>query len=264
MGLLGGAAFERVRGLGGRIQCDQLGPRSRQGGGQGDQLRRTDGGRQMSGVVWKSGTPRVEASGRDPQDLGLIPMVIEQSGRGERAYDIYSRLLKERVVFLVGPVNEISANLIVAQLLFLESENPDKDIFFYLNSPGGSVSAGLAIYDTMQFIKPDVSTLCVGQAASMGALLLAAGDKGKRFALPNSRVMIHQPMGGFQGQATDIEIHAKEILYLRGRLNEILAKHSGKSIETIARDTERDFFMGAEDAVKYGIVDKTLVSREST
>jgi ATP-dependent Clp protease, protease subunit len=197
-------------------------------------------------------------------DLGLIPMVIEQSGRGERAYDIYSRLLKERVVFLVGPVTEITANLIVAQLLFLESENPDKDIFFYINSPGGSVSAGLAIYDTMQFIKPDVSTLCVGQAASMGSLLLAAGDPGKRFALPNSRVMIHQPMGGFQGQATDIEIHAKEILYLRGRLNEILAKHTGKTVETIAHDTERDFFMGAQDAVKYGIVDKVLVSRENT
>jgi len=200
----------------------------------------------------------------DAKDLGLIPMVIEQSGRGERAYDIYSRLLKERVVFLVGPVTEATANLIVAQLLFLESENPDKDIFFYINSPGGSVSAGLAVYDTMQFIKPDVSTLCVGQAASMGSLLLAAGDKDKRFILPNSRVMIHQPMGGFQGQATDIEIHAKEILYLRGRLNEILAKHSGKSIETIARDTERDFFLGAEDAVKYGIVDKVLVSRENT
>ena len=198
------------------------------------------------------------------QDLGLIPMVIEQSGRGERAYDIYSRLLKERVVFLVGPVTEVTANLIVAQLLFLESENPDKDIFFYINSPGGSVSAGLAIYDTMQFIKPDVSTLCVGQAASMGSLLMAAGDAGKRFCLPNSRVMIHQPMGGFQGQATDIEIHAKEILYLRQRLNEILAKHTGKPVETIARDTERDFFMGAQDAVKYGIVDKVLVSRENT
>jgi len=198
----------------------------------------------------------------DAKDLGLIPMVIEQSGRGERAYDIYSRLLKERVVFLVGPVTEATANLIVAQLLFLESENPDKDIFFYINSPGGSVSAGLAVYDTMQFIKPDVSTLCVGQAASMGSLLLAAGDAGKRYILPNSRVMIHQPMGGFQGQATDIEIHAKEILYLRGRLNEILAKHSGQSIETIARDTERDFFLGAEDAVKYGLVDKVLVSRE--
>ena len=199
----------------------------------------------------------------EEQGLGLIPMVIEQSGRGERAYDIYSRLLKERVVFLVGPVTEVTANLIVAQLLFLESENPDKDIFFYINSPGGSVSAGLAIYDTMQFIKPDVSTLCVGQAASMGSLLLAAGDAGKRFALPNSRVMIHQPMGGFQGQATDIEIHAKEILYLRARLNEILAKHTGKPVDTIQRDTERDFFMGAQDAVKYGIVDKVLTSREN-
>jgi ATP-dependent Clp protease, protease subunit len=198
------------------------------------------------------------------KDLGLIPMVIEQSGRGERAYDIYSRLLKERVVFLVGPVTEVTANLIVAQLLFLESENPDKDIFFYINSPGGSVSAGLAIYDTMQFIKPDVSTLCVGQAASMGALLLAAGDAGKRFALPNSRVMIHQPMGGFQGQATDIEIHAKEILYLRERLNEILSRHTKQPIEVIRRDTERDFFLGAEDAVKYGLVDKVLVSRDNT
>jgi ATP-dependent Clp protease protease subunit len=198
-----------------------------------------------------------------PSGLGLIPMVIEQSGRGERAYDIYSRLLKERVVFLVGPVTEVTANLIVAQLLFLESENPDKDIFFYINSPGGSVSAGLAIYDTMQFIKPDVSTLCVGQAASMGALLLAAGDAGKRFALPNSREMIHQPMGGFQGQATDIEIHAKEILYLRERLNEILSRHTKQPIEVIRRDTERDFFLGAEDAVKYGLVDKVLVSRES-
>jgi ATP-dependent Clp protease protease subunit len=203
-----------------------------------------------------------QANMPDAKDLGLIPMVIEQSGRGERAYDIYSRLLKERVVFLVGPVTEATANLIVAQLLFLESENPDKDISFYINSPGGSVSAGLAVYDTMQFIKPDVSTLCVGQAASMGSLLLAAGDAGKRFILPNSRVMIHQPMGGFQGQATDIEIHAKEILYLRGRLNEILAKHSGQSIETIQHDTERDFFLGAEDAVKYGLVDKVLVSRE--
>ena len=200
----------------------------------------------------------------EPQGLGLIPMVIETSGRGERAYDIYSRLLKERVVFLVGPVNEVSANLIVAQLLFLESENPDKDIFFYINSPGGSVSAGLAIYDTMQFVKPDVSTLCIGQAASMGALLLAAGEKGKRFALPNSRVMIHQPMGGFSGQASDIEIHAKEILYLRERLNEILSRHTKQPIEVIRRDTERDFFLGAEDAVKYGLVDKVLVSRENT
>jgi len=207
-------------------------------------------------VNWEKTSP-------DVNGLGLIPMVIEQSGRGERAYDIYSRLLKERVVFLVGPVTEVTANLIVAQLLFLESENPDKDIFFYINSPGGSVSAGLAIYDTMQFIKPDVSTLCVGQAASMGAFLLAAGDPGKRFALPNSRVMIHQPMGGFQGQATDIEIHAKEILYLRARLNEILAKHTGKPVETIARDTERDFFMSGQDAVKYGIVDKVLLSREN-
>src|SRR4249919_3464592 len=197
----------------------------------------------------------------EPRGLGLIPMVIEQSGRGERAYDIYSRLLKERVVFLVGVVNEMTANLIVAQLLFLESENPEKDVSFYINSPGGSVSAGLAIYDTMQFIKPDVSTLCVGQAASMGALLLAAGSKGKRYALPNSRVMIHQPMGGFQGQATDIEIHAKEILYLRGRLNEILAKHTGKPIDTIARDTERDFFMGAEDAAEYGLIDQVLERR---
>jgi ATP-dependent Clp protease, protease subunit len=205
-----------------------------------------------------------QKSQADVKDLGLIPMVIEQSGRGERAYDIYSRLLKERVVFLVGPVTEITANLIVAQLLFLESENPDKDIFFYINSPGGSVSAGLAIYDTMQFVKPDVSTLCVGQAASMGALLLAAGDKDKRFCLPNSRVMIHQPMGGFQGQASDVEIHAKEILYLRGRLNEILAKHTGKPLDVIAHDTDRDFFMGAQDAVKYGIVDKVLVSRENT
>ena len=197
----------------------------------------------------------------EPRGLGLIPMVIEQSGRGERAYDIYSRLLKERVVFLVGVVNEMTANLIVAQLLFLESENPEKDVSFYINSPGRSVSAGLAIYDTMQFIKPDVSTLCVGQAASMGALLLAAGTKGKRYALPNSRVMIHQPMGGFQGQATDIEIHAKEILYLRQRLNEILARHTGQDIKTIERDTERDNFFGAEEATKYGLVDKVLVSR---
>src|SRR5712672_1336607 len=218
----------------------------------------------MSGMTWNRGAPQMQASSGDPQGLGLIPMVIEQSGRGERAYDIYSRLLKERVVFLVGPVNEISANLIVAQLLFLVSENPDKDIFFYINSPGGSVSAGLAIYDTMQFIKPDVSTLCVGQAASMGALLMCAGDKDKRFCLPNSRVMIHQPMGGFQGQASDVEIHAKEILYLRGRLNEIMAKHTGKPLEIIARDTERDFFMGAEEAVKYGIADKVLTSREAT
>ena len=197
----------------------------------------------------------------DPQALGLIPMVIEQSGRGERAYDIYSRLLKERVIFLVGPVNEQSANVIVAQLLFLESENPDKDIYLYINSPGGSVSAGLAIYDTMQFIKPDVSTLCIGQAASMGAFLLTAGAAGKRFCLPNARVMIHQPMGGFQGQASDIEIHAKEILYLRHRLNELMAKHSGQSIKMIEKDTDRDFFMSAEQSVKYGLIDKVLESR---
>jgi ATP-dependent Clp protease protease subunit len=198
---------------------------------------------------------------QEPQALGMVPMVIEQSGRGERAYDIYSRLLKERVVFLVGPVNEVTANLIVAQLLFLESENPDKDIYFYINSPGGSVSAGLAIYDTMQFIKPDVSTLCIGQAASMGAFLLGAGQKGKRFVLPNSRVMIHQPMGGFQGQASDIEIHAREILYLRGRLNALMAEHTGQSIEAIEKDTDRDNFMSADEAVKYGIVDKVLMSR---
>jgi ATP-dependent Clp protease protease subunit len=197
----------------------------------------------------------------EPQGLGLVPMVIEQSGRGERAYDIYSRLLKERVVFLVGPVTEVTANLIVAQLLFLESENPDKDISFYINSPGGSVSAGLAIYDTMEFIKPNVSTLCVGQAASMGSLLLAAGEKGKRFAVPNSRVMIHQPMGGFQGQASDIEIHAKEILYLKARLNEILAKHTGQKIETIEKDTDRDNFLSATQAVSYGLVDKVLSNR---
>jgi ATP-dependent Clp protease protease subunit len=197
----------------------------------------------------------------EPQALGLVPMVIEQSGRGERAYDIYSRLLKERVVFLVGTVNEVTANLIVAQLLFLESENPDKDIYFYINSPGGSVSAGMAIYDTMQFVKPDVSTLCVGQAASMGSLLLGAGTKGKRFCLPNSRVMIHHPMGGFQGQASDIEIHAREILYLKQRLNEILAHHTGQKIEKIERDTDRDTFLAGEDAVKYGLVDKVLSRR---
>ncbi len=200
----------------------------------------------------------------EPQGLGLVPMVIEQSGRGERAYDIYSRLLKERVVFLVGPVTEMTANLIVAQLLFLESENPEKDISFYINSPGGSVSAGLAVYDTMQFIKPDVSTLCIGQAASMGAFLLAAGSKGKRFALPNSRVMIHQPMGGFQGQASDVEIHAREILYLRARLNDLMAKHTGQKVENIERDTDRDNFLSAEESVKYGLVDKVLLSRSET
>lgn len=196
-----------------------------------------------------------------PKGLGYIPMVIEQSGRGERSYDIYSRLLKERVIFLVGPVNDMTANLVVAQLLFLEAENPDKDIFLYINSPGGSVTAGMSIYDTMQFIKPDVSTLCIGQAASMGAFLLAAGAKGKRFSLPNSRVMIHQPSGGFQGQSSDIEIHAKEILYLRGRLNDILAHHTGKSSAEIDRDTERDNFMSAEQSVEYGMIDKVIASR---
>ncbi len=196
-----------------------------------------------------------------PVGLGLIPMVIEQSGRGERAYDIYSRLLKERVIFLVGPINDQMANVIVAQLLFLESENPDKDINLYINSPGGSVSAGLAIYDTMQFIKPDVSTLCTGLAASMGAFLLAAGAKGKRFVLPNSRVMIHQPSGGFSGQASDIEIHAKEVLYLKRRLNEMMAQHTGQTIEVIDRDTDRDNFMSAEEAVKYGLIDKVLQTR---
>jgi len=200
----------------------------------------------------------------EPVGLGLVPMVVEQSGRGERAYDIYSRLLKERVVFLVGPVNDVTANLIVAQLLFLESENPDKDIHFYINSPGGSVSAGMAIYDTMQFIKPHVSTLCIGQAASMGAFLLAAGEKGKRYCLPNSRVMIHQPLGGFQGQASDIEIHAREILYLRGRLNELLAKHTGQTVEQIEKDTDRDNFMSATAAVEYGLVDQVLTSRSES
>jgi ATP-dependent Clp protease protease subunit len=196
-----------------------------------------------------------------PQGLGLVPMVIEQSGRGERAYDIYSRLLKERVIFLVGPVTDEIANLIVAQLLFLESENPDKDVHLYINSPGGVVTAGMAIYDTMQFIKPDVSTLCTGLAASMGSFLLAAGAKGKRFCLPNSRVMIHQPSGGFSGKASDIEIHAKEVLYLKRKLNEIMAQHTGQPLEVIERDTDRDNFMGAEDAVKYGLIDRVLKNR---
>lgn len=198
----------------------------------------------------------------EPRNLGLIPMVIETSGRGERAYDIYSRLLKERVVFLVGPVTEASANLIVAQFLFLESENSEKDIHFYINSPGGIVSAGLAIYDTMQYIKPDVSTLCIGQAASMGALLLTAGAKGKRYCLPNSRVMIHQPLGGFQGQASDIEIHAREILYLKARLNEIMAKHTDRPVSDIEKDTDRDNFMSATESVNYGLVDAVLVHRD--
>ncbi|TCT04452.1 ATP-dependent Clp endopeptidase proteolytic subunit ClpP [Paralcaligenes ureilyticus] len=196
-----------------------------------------------------------------PTGLGYVPIVIEQSGRGERSYDIYSRLLRERVVFFVGEVNDQSANLVVAQLLFLESENPDKDISLYINSPGGSVYAGMAIYDTMQFVKPDVSTLCTGFAASMGAFLLAAGAKGKRYTLPNSRMMIHQPSGGTHGQASDIQIQAREILSLRERLNHILAKHTGQPLERIEEDTERDNFMSAEDAVSYGLVDKVLVSR---
>ncbi len=200
-------------------------------------------------------------SALDAQNLGMVPMVIEQSGRGERAYDIYSRLLKERVIFLVGPVNDQSANLVVAQMLFLESENPDKDIHFYINSPGGSVSAGMSIFDTMNFIKPDVSTLCMGMAASMGAFLLAAGTKGKRFALPNSRVMIHQPLGGAQGQATDIEIHAREILRLRSDLNKILAERTGQPLEKIERDTERDYFMAAAEAAEYGLIDKVIDKR---
>ncbi|MEF8724954.1 ATP-dependent Clp endopeptidase proteolytic subunit ClpP [Candidatus Accumulibacter phosphatis] len=199
----------------------------------------------------------------DPQALGLVPMVVEQSGRGERAYDIYSRLLKERVIFLVGPVNDVTANLVVAQLLFLEAENPDKDIHFYINSPGGSVSAGLSVYDTMQFIKPEVSTLCMGQACSMGAFLLTAGARGKRFALPNSRVMIHQPMGGFQGQASDIAIHAKEILSLRAKLNELMAHHTGQPMERIERDTDRDNFLSAQEAAEYGLIDKVLANRDA-
>jgi ATP-dependent Clp protease, protease subunit len=201
-------------------------------------------------------------SALETQNLGMVPIVIEQSGRGERAYDIYSRLLRERVVFLIGPVNDQTANLVVAQLLFLESENPDKDISLYINSPGGSVSAGMSIYDTMQFIKPDVSTLCMGMAASMGAFLLAAGAKGKRFALPNSRIMIHQPLGGAQGQATDIEIHAREILRTREQLNKILAERTGQSLEKIAADTERDYFMTAPDAAAYGLIDSVLEKRQ--
>jgi ATP-dependent Clp protease protease subunit len=201
------------------------------------------------------------AQRQEPQGLGMVPIVIETSGRGERAYDIYSRLLRERVVFLVGPVMDVTANLVVAQLLFLESENPDKDISFYINSPGGSVSAGLAMYDTMQFIKPDVSTLCMGMAASMGAFLLAAGARSKRFSLPNARIMIHQPSGGAHGQASDIEIQAKEILYLRERLNAILADKTGQPIERIARDTDRDNFMSAQDAVSYGLIDKVIANR---
>ena len=202
-----------------------------------------------------------QSASQEIQGLGMVPMVIEQSGRGERSYDIYSRLLKERVIFLVGPVNDQTANLVVAQLLFLESENPDKDISFYINSPGGSVTAGMAIYDTMQFIKPDVSTLCVGMAASMGAFLLSAGTKGKRFSLPNSRVMIHQPSGGAQGQASDIEIHARDILKTRDQLNRILANNTGQTVEKIERDTERDYFMFADEAQTYGVVDQVISKR---
>jgi ATP-dependent Clp protease protease subunit len=199
----------------------------------------------------------------DTTNLGLVPIVVEQTARGERSYDIYSRLLKERVIFLVGAIDDTVANLVVAQLLFLESDNPDKDIHVYINSPGGSVSAGLAIYDTMQFIRPHISTMCIGQAASMGALLLTGGEPGKRFCLPHSRMMIHQPLGGFQGQATDIEIHAKEILLLRDRLNQIMSKHTGQSIEKVSDDTDRDNFMSGEDAVKYGLIDKVLSERSN-
>ncbi|MBQ0754115.1 MAG: ATP-dependent Clp endopeptidase proteolytic subunit ClpP [Gammaproteobacteria bacterium] len=208
-------------------------------------------------------TPEMNKLIEDPTRSQLVPMVVEQTARGERSYDIYSRLLKERVIFLVGQVEDHMANLIVAQMLFLESENPDKDINLYINSPGGSVTAGMSIYDTMQFIKPDVSTMCIGQAASMGAFLLAAGASGKRQALPNSRIMIHQPLGGFQGQASDIEIHAKEILKIKGSLNQLLAHHTGQPLERLEKDTDRDNFMGADDAKEYGIVDQVLTSRAS-
>ena len=207
-------------------------------------------------------SPRMQdGDGTDPRNTGLVPMVIEQTSRGERSFDIYSRLLKERLIFMVGPVEDQMANLIVAQMLFLESENPDKDIHFYINSPGGSVTAGMAIYDTMQFIKPDVSTMCVGQAASMGAFLLAAGAPGKRYVLPNSRVMIHQPLGGFQGQASDVEIHAREIIKVKERLNKLLAHHTGQPLEQVERDTDRDNFLEAQDALEYGLVDQVLSSR---
>ncbi len=208
----------------------------------------------MTSTQWNEGALNSQA-------LGLVPMVIETTGRGERAYDIYSRLLKERVIFMVGPVEDHMANLIVAQLLFLESENPDKDIHLYVNSPGGAVTAGMAIYDTMQFIKPDVSTVCIGQAASMGAIILAGGAKNKRFALPHARMMVHQPLGGFQGQATDIEIHAKEILRIRERLNQVLVKHTGRSLDKIQQDTDRDYFMGGEEAKVYGLIDTVLEKR---
>ena len=210
----------------------------------------------MLGTSLMQNTTEIQAAG------GLVPMVVEQSARGERAYDIYSRLLKERVIFLVGPVEDYMANLVVAQLLFLEAENPDKDIHLYINSPGGSVTVGMSIYDTMQFIKPDVSTICVGQACSMGALLLVGGAAGKRYCLPHSRMMIHQPLGGFQGQASDFEIHAKEILTIRDRLNRIMAQHTGQPLEVIARDTDRDNFMSADEAVKYGLIDKVISKRE--
>jgi len=199
----------------------------------------------------------------EPQNIGLIPMVVEQTSRGERSFDIYSRLLKERIIFLVGPVNDQSANLVVAQMLFLESQDPDKDIHFYINSPGGSVSAGMSIYDTMQFIKPDVSTMCMGMAASMGAILLTAGAKGKRFSLPHSRVMIHQPMGGMQGQASDIEIHAREILLIKERLNQIIAERTGQPLEKVINDTDRDNYLSAQAAVEYGLIDKVLTSRSA-
>jgi len=208
-------------------------------------------------------TDRGNMGALETTNVGLVPIVVEQTARGERSYDIYSRLLKERVIFLVGQVEDHMANLIVAQMLFLESENPDKDIHLYINSPGGSVTAGLAIYDTMQFVRPHVSTLCIGQAASMGALLLAGGEAGKRFCLPHSRMMIHQPLGGFQGQATDIEIHAKEILLVRDRLNQIMVKHTGQPLETIEQDTERDNFMSGEESVEYGLIDKVLMERPS-
>lgn len=206
-------------------------------------------------------TPEMQQLSNDPTNLGLVPVVIEQTARGERSFDIYSRLLKERVIFMIGQVEDHMANLIVAQMLFLESENPDKDIHLYINSPGGSVTAGMSIYDTMQFVKPDVSTMCVGQAASMGAFLLAAGAAGKRYALPNARIMIHQPLGGFQGQASDIEIHAKEILKIKGQLNSLLAHHTGQPLEQLEKDTDRDNFMGAEQAQEYGIVDAVLRQR---
>ncbi len=199
----------------------------------------------------------------EPQNIGLIPMVVEQTSRGERSFDIYSRLLKERIIFLVGPVNDQSANLVVAQMLFLESQDPDKDIHFYINSPGGSVSAGMSIYDTMQFIKPDVSTMCMGMAASMGAILLTAGAKGKRFSLPHSRVMIHQPLGGMQGQASDIEIHAREILLIKERLNQIISERTGQPLEKVVNDTDRDNYLSAEAAVEYGLIDKVLTSRSA-